>query len=156
MIIVLSVLLAVAAAIIFCLCRVLKNTYLNIYPVENMVERKSFSIKKAYNGIYYPAHILAQIEFGSPQEMKIVDFSMYNKYKVVGITVYTTDALEDYYGDVVTELEELNKDLTDELDKDLIDELIKDLIDELTKPVLLKNKIIFEIEEGNWTWKSPD
>lgn len=138
--IILGVLLAVAAAIIFCLWQVLKNTYLNTYLAENMVERKSLSIKKAYNGVYYPAHVLAKIEFGSPQEMKVVDFSMYDKYKLVGITIYTTDTLEDYYGDVITELEELDEDL----------------IEELTKPVLLKNKMVFEIEEGNWTWKSPD
>ena len=72
--------------------------------------------------------------------MKVVDFSMYDKYKLVGITIYTKDTLEDYYGDVITELEELDEDL----------------IEELTKPVLLKNKMVFEIEEGNWTWKSPD
>ena len=68
------------------------------------------------------------------------DFSMYDKYKLVGITIYTTDKLEDYYGEVIAELKELDEDL----------------IEELTKPVLLKNKVIFEIEEGNWTWKSPD
>ena len=72
--------------------------------------------------------------------MKVVDFSMYDKYKLVGMTIYTTDTLEDYYGDVITELEELDEDL----------------VEELTKPVLLKNKMVFEIEEGNWTWKSPD
>jgi hypothetical protein len=137
---ILGILLAVAAAIIFCLCKVLKNTYLDIYLAENMVERKSLSIKKAYNDKYYPAHVLAKIEFGSPQETKVVDFSMYDKYKLVGITIYTTDKLEDYYGEVIAELEELDEDL----------------IEELTKPVLLKNKVVFEIEEGNWTWKSPD
>ena len=62
------------------------------------------------------------------------------KYKIVVMTIYTTDTLEDYYGDVITELEELDEDL----------------VEELTKPVLLKNKMVFEIEEGNWTWKSPD
>jgi hypothetical protein len=65
---------------------------------------------------------------------------MYDKYKLVGMTIYTTDTLEDYYGDIITELKELDEDL----------------VEELTKPVLLKNKIVFEIEEGNWTWKSPD
>ncbi len=139
--IILCVLLAVAAASIFCLWQVLKNTYLNIYLAENMGERKLFSIKKAYNGIYYPAHVLAKIEFGSPQEMKAVDFSMYDKYKLVGITIYTTDTLEEYYGDdVIAELKEFDEDL----------------VEKLTKPVLLKNKVVFEIEEGNWTWKSPD
>lgn len=139
-VIVLGILLAVAAAFIFCLWQVLKNTYLNTYLAENMVECKTFSFKKAYNDVYYSAHVLARIEFGSPQEMKVVDFSMYDKYKLVGITIYTTDTLEDYYGDAITELEELDEDL----------------VEELTKPVLLKNKVVFEISEGNWTWKSPD
>ena len=138
--IILGVLLAAAAAIIFCLWQVLKNTYLNTYLAENMVDRKSFSIKKAYNGVYHSAHVLAKLEFESPQEMKVVDFSMYDKYKIVGITIYTTDTLKDYYGDVIDELKEVDEDL----------------IEELTKPVLLKNKVVFEIEEGNWTWKSPD
>jgi hypothetical protein len=138
--IIFGVLLAVAAAIIFCLWRVLKNTYLNIYLAENAMEHKTLSLKKAYNDIYYPANVLAKIEFGSPQETKVVDFSMYDKYKLVGITVYTTDTLEDYYGDVIAELEGLDEDL----------------LDELTKPVLLKNKVVFEISEGNWTWKSAE
>jgi hypothetical protein len=139
-IIILGVLLAVAAAIIFCLWQVLKNTYLNTYLAENALEHKTLSLKKAYNDVYYPAHVLAKIEFGSPQEMKVVDFSMYDKYKLVGLTVYTTDTLEDYYGDVITELDGLDEDL----------------LDELTKPVLLKNKVVFEISEGNWTWKSAE
>ena len=138
--IILGVLLAVAAAIIFYLWQVLKNTYLNTYLAENTVERKSFSVKKAYNGVYYPAHVLAKLEFGSPQEIKVVDFSMYEKYKIVGITIYTTETLEEYYGDVINELSEIDEEL----------------LDELIKPVLLKNKVVFEISEGNWTWKSPD
>lgn len=138
--IILGVLLAVAVAIIFCLWQVLKNTHLNTYLAENALEYKTLSLKKAYNDVYYPAHVLAKIEFGSPQEMKVVDFSMYDKYKLVGLTVYTTDTLEDYYGDIITELEGLDEDL----------------LDELTKPVLLKNKVVFEISEGNWTWKSAE
>ena len=76
--IILGVLLAVAAAIIFCLWQVLKNTYLNTYLAENALEHKTLSLNKAYNGVYYPAHVLAKIKFGSPQEMKVVDFSMYD------------------------------------------------------------------------------
>ena len=139
-VVILGILLAVATAIIFCLWQVLKNTYLNTYLVENMIERKPMHLRTAYNGVYYPAHVIAKLEFGSPQEMKIVDFSLYEKYKIVGITIYTTETLEEYYGDVINELSEVDEDL----------------IDELTKPVLLKNKVVFEISEGNWTWKSPD
>ena len=138
--IILGILLAVAAAIIFCLWQVLKNTYLNIYLAENTMEHKLKSVKKAYNGIYYPANIVAKIEFGSPHEMKIVDFSLYDKYKLVGITIYTKETLEEYYGDIIHELQEIDEEL----------------VDELKKPALLKNKVVFEIEEGNWTWKSQD
>jgi hypothetical protein len=56
------------------------------------------------------------------------------------MTIYTTDTLEEYYGDMIGELKEIDEEL----------------LKELTKPVLLKNKIVFEISEGNWTWKSPD
>lgn len=138
--IILGVLLAVAAAIIFCLWKVLKNTYLETYLTENMIECKPRHITKAYNEVYYPANVIAKIEFGSPHEMKAADFSLYQKYKIVGITIFTQETLEDYYGDVIKELAELDEDL----------------IEELTKPVLLKNKLVFEISEGNWTWKSPD
>jgi hypothetical protein len=131
--IILGCLLAVATAVIFCLWQVLKNTYLATYLTENTTERKSLSLKKAYNGVYYPAHILAKIEFGSPHEMKIVDFSLYDKYKIVGFTVYTKDTMEQYYD---------------------IDDIDDDLLEELAKPVLIKNKVIFEVSEGNWTWKS--
>lgn len=131
--IILGCLLAVATAVIFCLWQVLKNTYLATYLTENTTERKSLSLKKAYNGVYYPAHILAKIEFGSPHEMKIVDFSLYEKYKIVGFTVYTKDTMEQYYD---------------------IDDIDDDLLEELAKPVLIKNKVIFEVSEGNWTWKS--
>jgi hypothetical protein len=72
--------------------------------------------------------------------MKVIDFSMYDKYKIISMTIYTTDTLEEYYGDIIGELKEIDEEL----------------IEELTKPVLLKNKIVFEISEGNWTWKSPD
>lgn len=138
--IILGVLLAVAAAIIFCFWKVLKNTYLEPYLAENMIERKPMHITKAYNGVYYPANVIAKIEFGSPHKMKVADFSLYQKYKIVGITIFTQETLEDYYGDVIKELAELDEDL----------------VEELTKPVLLKNKLVFEISEGNWTWKSPD
>lgn len=140
-IIILSILLAGAAALIFCLWQVLKNTYLNTYLAETTIERKPMHLAKAYNGVYYPAHVIAKIEFGSPHEMKIADFSMYDKYKIVGMTIYTKETLEDYYGaDLMKEISEIDEDL----------------IEELTKPVLMKDKLVFETSEGCWSWKPQD
>lgn len=106
-----------------------------------MMERKpQIRAMKAYNNVYYPANIIAKLEFGSPHEMKLIDFSMYDKYKIIGFTIYTKETLEEYYGDIINELNEINDDI----------------IEELVKPVLLKNKLVFEVSEGNWTWKSAD
>ena len=140
-IIILATLLAAAAVIIFCLWQVLKNTYLKIYLTENMIEHKPpLRLTKAYNDVYYPANVIAKLEFGSPQEMKLIDFSMYDKYKIIGFTIYVKETLEEYYGDIIAELDEIDDDI----------------IEELTKPILLKNKIVFEVSEGNWTWKSAE
>lgn len=140
-IIILATLLAAAAVIIFCLWQVLKNTYLKIYLAENVIEHKPLSrLTKAYNDVYYPANVIAKLEFGSPQEMKLIDFSLYDKYKIIGFTIYVKETLEEYYGDIIAELDEVDDDI----------------IEELTKPVLLKNKLVFEISEGNWTWKSAE
>ena len=142
-IIILGVLLAVAAAIIFCLYRVLKNTFLMTEGLLNVVEGKQLpqSLRKAYNDVYYPATIIAKINFDSEWEGQVTDFSLYDKYKIVGLTIMTKESAAEYYGmGLIYELEEIG------------DEALAALND----PVIMKNKLVFEISEGVWAWKSPD
>ena len=138
--IILGVLLVVAAAIIFCLWKVLKNTFLMTEGIFDIMENKQpRALQKAYNGVYYPATIIAQVNFNSDWEGQVTDFSMYDKYKIVGLTIMTKDSVEDYYG----------KDLIEEIKA--IDE---DALAVLTQPVIMKNKIVFEVRQGVWVWKS--
>jgi hypothetical protein len=139
-IIILGVLLAVAAAIIFCLGKVLKNTFLMTEGLLDIVEGKQpMQLKKAYNGVYYPATIIAKINFNSEWEGQVTDFSLYDKYKIVGLTIMTKESVEEYYGaELVKELGEIG------------DEALA----ALTDPVIIKNKIVYEVSEGVWAWKS--
>lgn len=139
-IIILGVLLAVAAAIIFCLGKVLKNTFLMTEGLLDIFEGKQpMQLKKAYNGVYYPATIIAKINFNSEWEGQITDFSLYDKYKIVGLTVMTKESVKEYYGaELVEELSEIG------------DEALA----ALTDPIIMKNKIVYEVSEGVWAWKS--
>ena len=142
-IIILGVLLAVAAAIIFCLCRILKNTFSMTEGLLNIVESKQLpqSLRKAYNDVYYPATIIAKINFDAGWEGQITDFSMYDKYKIVGLTIMTKESAAQYYGaDIVSELEDIGEEA----------------LAALSEPVIIRNKLVFEISEGVWAWKSPD
>ena len=141
-VIILGVLLAVAAAIIFCLWRVLKNTFSMTEGLLDIVEGKQpRALRKAYNDVYYPATIIAKINFDAEWEGQITDFSMYDKYKIVGLTIMTKESAAEYYGmDIVSELEEIGEEA----------------VAALTEPVIMKNKLVFEMSEGVWAWKSPD
>jgi hypothetical protein len=138
-IIVLGILLVVAAALIFCLLKVLKNTFKMVAGLSDLVNGKMpRNIRKAYNDKYYPAIVIAKISFGCKQEGKIVDFSLYEKYKIVGITVMTKDAMSDYYG------------------TEFLEELDEETLEDLAKPVIIKNALVYEVAEGDWLWKSAE
>lgn len=138
-IIVLSILLAAATAFIFWLLQVLKNTLDTTDGLVQLLEGKTpRQLKTAYNDKYYPAAVIAKIVFNAPSEGKIVDFSMYEKYKIVGFTILTTESAETYYG------------------KDFIAELDEEMKEEIYKPVLIKKALVYEVAEGNWLWKSAE
>lgn len=135
----LVLLLAAAVAFIFWLFKVLKNTFTIAEGYAEMLQgRTPRRMKQAYDGKYYPANVIAQVKFNSPSEGKIVDWSMYEKYKIVGFTVLTTDRPQDYYGD------------------EFIDSLDEETMKELLKPVLIKNALVYAPFEGEWTWKSAE
>ena len=141
-IIILGVLLAAATAIIFWLWKVLKNTCDITFELIDAIENKQpRSLRKAYNGKYYPATLIAQVKFGSECEGTITDFSMYETHKIVGFTVMTKETVQEYYG----------ADLYNEMS-----EIVEEALAQLTDPVIMKNKLVYEVSEGAWAWKSAE
>lgn len=137
-IIILSILLVAAGAFIFWLLKVLKNT---LEIAENAMDMAANKIPRklatAYDGKYYPATVIAQMQFDAESEMTITDFSMYEEKKIVGFTVYTKESMEKYYGPIISELDE--------------EELAM-----LKQPTIFKNVVVYAPEEGMWTWKSAE
>lgn len=134
---ILAVLLLGAAAFIFWLLGVLKNTF---HVTENLVDllqgKSPRAMKEAYDGKYYPATVIAQVKFGQPSEGKIVDWSLYETKKIIGFFMLTTDKPEDYYG------------------KEFIENLEEEELEELLKPVIIKNALVYAVREDDWFWKS--
>lgn len=134
---ILAVLLLGAAAFIFWLLGVLKNTFHITENLVDMVQGKSpRAMKEAYDGKYYPATVIAQVKFGQPSEGKIVDWSLYEEKKIIGFFMLTTDKPEDYYG------------------KEFIENLEEEELEELLKPVIIKNALVYAVREDDWFWKS--
>lgn len=137
-IIVLSILLLAALALIFCLSQVLKNTFSITDNMLKIIEGKiSNKHLTAYDGKYYPGTVIAQMKFNADSEMLLTDFSMYESHKLVGFTIYTKDSMEKYYGMNFDELEEEDLEL-------------------LERPVVFKNVVVYAPQEGIWTWKQAD
>ena len=136
---ILAVLLLGAAAFIFWLLGVLKNTF---HVTENLVDllqgKSPRAMKQAYDGKYYPATVIAQVKFGQPSEGKIVDWSLYEEKKIIGFFMLTTDKPEDYYG------------------KEFIENLEEEELEELLKPVIIKNALVYAVREDDWFWKSAE
>ena len=136
-IVILAVLLLGAAAFIFWLLKVLKNTFSITENLIDMAQGKSpRAMKEAYDGKYYPATVIAQVKFDQPHEGKVVDWSLYEEKKIVGFIMMTTDKVEDYYG------------------KDFIEMLDEEELKELISPVMIKNALVYAVGEGDWFWKS--
>lgn len=134
---ILAVLLLGAAAFIFWLLGVLKNTFHITENLVDMVQGKSpRAMKQAYDGKYYPATVIAQVKFDQPSEGKVVDWSLYEEKKIIGFFMLTTDKPEDYYG------------------KEFIENLEEEELEELLKPVIIKNALVYAVREDDWFWKS--
>ena len=136
-IVILAVLLLGAAAFIFWLLKVLKNTFSITENLIDMAQGKSpRAMKESYDGKYYPATVIAQVKFDQPHEGKVVDWSLYEEKKIVGFIMMTTDKVEDYYG------------------KEFIEMLDEEDLEELTSPVIIKNALVYAVREDDWFWKS--
>ncbi len=141
-IIMLSTLLLATLAFIFYLMRVLKNTYKIADSAIQLAEQKTFNPEVAYDGKYYPATVISKMEFGAAADMTLTDFSMYDKHKIVGFTIYTTDKLEDCYMPEGTE--------------DWDEETKEELRQSLLEPTIHKNAVVYSPREGWWRWKSAE
>lgn len=134
---ILAVLLLGAAAFIFWLLGVLKNTFTITENLIDMAQGKPpRAMKEAYDGKYYPATVIAQVKFDQPHEGKVVDWSLYEDKKIVGFIMLTTDKIEDYYG------------------KEFIEMLDEEDLEELLKPVIIRNAQVYAVREDDWLWKS--
>ena len=138
-IIILAVLLLGAAAFIFWLLKVLKNTFSITENLIDMAQGKSpRAMKEAYDGKYYPATVISQVKFGCDSEMMVTDFSMYEDKKIVGFIICTTETMREYIG---VQGEDIPDDILEET---------------LGKPTIFKNVVVYAPWEGMWTWKSQE
>ena len=128
-IIILSLLVLAETLFIFWLFEVLKNTFEIVQDLSDMANGKiPKDYKKAYDGKYYPATVVATIQFESPQKMTVTDFSMYENKKIVGFTIYTNETMKDYLGEDADDGEK-------------------------SKTAIFKDVIVYSPIEGVWTWK---
>lgn len=140
-IIILSILLVGATAFIFWLLKVLKNTFEIVESTLDMAAGKTpRRIKEAYDGKYYPATVISQIQFGCDSEAVITDFSMYENKKIVSFILQTKE----------TALEYINANLEVTEDEEVLSELEKTI----GEPTIFKNVLVYAPVEGIWTWKS--
>lgn len=140
-IIILSVLLASALVFIFWLLRVLKNTFGIVESTLDMAAGKTpRRMKEAYDGKYYPATVISQIQFGCDSETVITDFSMYEDKKIVGFILQTKETALEYIGANIEAIEE--------------EEVLTELEKTLKEPTIFKNVLVYAPMEGMWTWKS--
>ena len=140
-IVILSILLVGATAFIFWLLGVLKNTFEIVESTLDMAAGKTpRRMKEAYDGKYYPATVISQIQFGCDSETVITDFSMYEDKKIVGFILQTKETALEYIGGTIGEVEE--------------EEVIEELTKTLGEPTVFKNVLVYAPVEGMWTWKS--
>lgn len=142
-IVILSILLVGATAFIFWLLGVLKNTFEIVESTLDMAAgRTPRRMKEAYDGKYYPATVISQIQFGCDSEVVITDFSMYEDKKIIGFILQTKETALEYIGANMEAIEE--------------EEVLAELEKTLGEPTVFKNVLVYAPVEGMWTWKSAD
>ena len=140
-IIILSILLLGATAFIFWLLGVLKNTYEVVESALDMATgRTPKKFKEAYDGKYYPATVISQVQFECDCEAVITDFSMYEDKKIVGFILQTKENALEYIGA--------------KSDEEIEEEVVEELQKSLAEPTVFKNVLVYAPVEGMWTWKS--
>ena len=145
-IIFLSILLALAAGVIFCLVEVLKMLQETkiLKLLQETIFLQELVPQEAYDGKYYPATVLTQLVYGSEEDKIITDFSMYESNGIVAFTFYNKENLKSYIKKTrCIELTEEEKMLSD----DELNELFS------YKPIVYKDAIVYATNEGEWTYK---
>lgn len=153
--IIVSVLLALAVAYIFCLHWVLKNT---LDMVDRLLDLEAKSPGKAYNDKYYDATIIVNMLYNQPNMGKIVDLSLFEEKKIASFTILTTESFEDAFTKeelIKAAQEQLPEEITDEDERAaIIEQYLPIARKQLMKPLIIKDAQIYEVWEGEWTWKS--
>ena len=147
-IIILSIVLVVLAAIIFCLWQVLKDTF---FVMENNLDELNTIKQTAYNNVYLPATVITQMFFEQPHEQKLVDFSAYEKYKIVYFSYCTTEKQTDYITDAQIDAKYLARDKNYE--KEHLELFRNETRKRLLRPQIYKNQLVYETSEGKWCFK---
>ena len=152
-----SVLLALSVAYIFCLRWVLKNT---LDMVNILLDPETKSASKAYNDKYYDATVIVSVLYNQPNMGKIVDLSLFEEKKIASFTILTTESFEDAFTKdelIKAAQEHLPEEITDEDDRTaIIEQYLPIARKQLMKPMIIKNAQIYEVWEGEWTWKSQE
>lgn len=140
-IIILGLVVVAETLFIFWLLEVLKNTFDIVESTLDMAAGKTpRRMKEAYDGKYYPATVISQVQFGCDSETVITDFSMYEEKKIVGFILQTKETALEYIGANLEDIED--------------EEVIQELTETLGKPTIFKNVVVYAPMEGMWTWKS--
>ena len=104
---ILATLLVIAAAIIFLLMMVFFSTLEKLEEVldfnDTLLSEKdlegilNYEKGKAYDDKYYPCKmLLLNIKFEQKHPAIIADFSMYDSHQIAGLTIHTSESLENY------------------------------------------------------------
>lgn len=153
--VIVSVLLVLAVAYIFCLRWMLKNT---LDMVEALLNQESRDTSKAYNDKYYEATVVANIVYDQSSPGKIVDLSQYEDKKIAYFTILSTDSFEEFFTTeelIEAAQEQIPEEITDEDERAaIIEQYLPIARKHLAAPIVIKDALIYEVWEGEWTWKS--
>ena len=130
--IIVSVLLVAASAIIFYLWQVLKN---NFEVTNEIITAYNYATKTAHDGKYYPATIIAKTEYGQPQAQTIVDWSLYESRQIVVFVLHLTETIEECF------------------DKKFLESLDEEQRKIVEQSTIIRKAIVYAPKEGEWLWK---
>lgn len=129
--IIICVLLLGSVALNFLFIKILKNTLTRLEMLYEYTEiQENVKEGKAYNGKYYPGHVIMQMKYDCDNEMIIADFSQYEEHQIIGIMLYDKSLYpaEEYMKLGVTR-------------------------EQVERPQFHPNVTVFQPMEGMWTWK---
>ena len=142
--IILGLMLLGSGLFIFYLLKVLKNTFQTVEnntEYDKVIERLNKG--ESYDGKYYPGTVISNILFDQAADGMMVDFSAYDKNKVVRVMMLCEETIEEHIHNNPRFAE-------------FVDLPIETVAAQLTKPTIQENVIVYSPMEGFWTWKSQE